>query len=161
MQFALTGAGLLAADVLLPVPSSIVGTLLGARLGVAQGFLWTFFGMTVGCAIGYAVGRVSLGRLQAHLPATPTLIAVFLSRPVPIVAEAVAIAAGASGAPFWRYALAAAAGNAVYALVLAANGAALLPDRLLGPGLIVPMLAPVAAWLLWQKRERRADSDHS
>ena len=35
--FALAGAGLLAIDVLLPVPSSIVGTMLGARLGFLPG----------------------------------------------------------------------------------------------------------------------------
>ena len=40
MRFALAGAGLLAADVLLPVPSSIVGTMLGARLGFGAGVSW-------------------------------------------------------------------------------------------------------------------------
>jgi poly(3-hydroxybutyrate) depolymerase len=40
--FALVGAGLLIIDIFLPVPSSIVGTMLGARLGFVAGFLATF-----------------------------------------------------------------------------------------------------------------------
>ena len=38
---------------------------------------------------------------------------------------------------------------------LAGNGAALLPDALAGPGLILPMALPVAAWLLWRWLARR------
>jgi hypothetical protein len=46
---------------------------------------------------------------------------------------------------------ASAAGNAVYALALAGNGATLLPQALAGPGLILPMALPVVAWLLWRR----------
>ena len=35
LRFALAGGGLLALDILLPVPSSIVATLLAARLGLS------------------------------------------------------------------------------------------------------------------------------
>jgi len=43
----------------------------------------------------------------------------------------------------------------VYALVLAGNGAALLPGSLLGPGLIIPMLLPAGAWLIWRRLEQQ------
>jgi uncharacterized membrane protein YdjX (TVP38/TMEM64 family) len=73
LQFALTGAGLLAADALLPVPSSILGTLLGARLGFLAGALSAWLGMLAGNLLAYAGGRLLLGRLRTPLPETPTL----------------------------------------------------------------------------------------
>lgn len=151
LLFGLTGAALLAGDVLLPVPSSILGTLLGARLGFAAGFLWSWLGLMVGNLVGYLAGRLLLGRLGERLPRAPTLVALFLSRPVPVFAEAVTFTAGAERMPLRSFLAVAAAGNLVYAAALAGNGAALLPEALAGPGLLLPMLLPVAAWLLWRR----------
>lgn len=153
--FGLAGGGLLAGDILLPLPSSIIGTLLGARLGLAPGFLVALAGLTAGHAAGYLVGRFALRRIGADLPEVPTLLIVFLSRPVPVLAEAMAIAAGASRMPFAHFLGVTIAGNLVYAGVLAANGAMLLPDALLGPGLFIPMLLPVIAWAIWRWSSRR------
>ena len=49
--FALAGAGLLASDILLPIPSSIVGTMLGAPLGFVAGFIATFPGLCIVAAV--------------------------------------------------------------------------------------------------------------
>ncbi len=154
VAFALTGAGLLAADALLPVPSSIVGTMLGARLGFGPGALAAFAGMMAGQVLAYAVSRWLLRRRTGALPAAPTLAVVFLSRPVPVLAEAVAIAAGAARVSWPQFLLACGAGNLVYAAALALNGAELLAGSLLGPGLVLPMLLPVAGWLLWRAMHR-------
>ncbi len=163
VRFALTGIALLASDVLLPVPSSIVGTLLGARLGFVPGFIATWLGLTTGNVAGYLVGRVTLSRLGTGLPTLPTLVALFVSRPVPVLAEALCLTAGAGHMPVRLFLVTCAAGNAIYALALAGNGAALLPASLLGPGLIFPMLLPVAAWLAWRwltgRRSAAADTD--
>jgi uncharacterized membrane protein YdjX (TVP38/TMEM64 family) len=156
LQFGIAGAFLLAVDVVLPVPSSVLGTLLGARLGLVQGFVWTFAGLTLGHTIGYGVGRLALRRLDASLPKAPTLAAVFLSRPVPVLAEAMTMTAGATRTPFAQFLLFAAAGNAPYAAALSANGAALLPKALLGPGLVLPMALPALGWLAWRWQARRA-----
>ncbi len=156
--FGLTGAILLTSDILLPLPSSILGTMLGARLGLIPGFLATFAGLTVGHSLGYLLGRLTLKRIHAELPETPTLFAVFMSRPVPILAEAMSFAAGASAMPFLHFLAVCAAGNVVYAGVLASNGAALLPGNLLGPGLVIPFLLPVAAWAIWRWTVRRQAS---
>jgi hypothetical protein len=73
-----------------------------------------------------------------------------LSRPVPVLAEAMAIAAGATRTPVMHMLAACAAGNAVYAGILAADGAALLAADWTGPGIILPLLLPVAGWGLWR-----------
>lgn len=153
--FGLTGTGLLAADVLLPIPSSIVGTLLGARLGLVPGLLAAWLGMMIGNLVGYGIGRLLLARLGERLPAASTALALFLSRPVPVFAEAVCFTAGAERMPLARFLPICAAGNLIYAGALAANGAALLPASLTGPGLILPMLLPVAAWLIWRRLRTR------
>jgi len=155
LLFGLTGSGLLVLDIALPVPSSIVGSLLGARLGFWAGFAATWTGLTAGHLLGYGVARLALTRWRPDLPESPAMVIVFLSRPVPILAEAAALTAGANCMPVGRFVLACASGNAVYAGALAANGAALLPDALTGgPGLLLPMLLPVAAWGLWRWLER-------
>jgi len=155
LLFGLSGGGLLAADVLLPIPSSIVGTLLGARLGFVVGGLWAWSGLLLGNLIGFFLGRLLLSRYVGDLPTTPTLLILFASRPVPVLAEAVTFAAGAGKMPLLPFLGVSALGNGLYALALAGNGAALLPDALLGPGLVVPMLLPVVAWSLWRWLARR------
>ncbi len=160
--FAVSGTGILLLDIVLPLPSSIIGTLLGARLGFWIGFAATWLGLTAGQCLGYLLARLALKRIDASFSETPTLLLVFLSRPVPILAEAVALTSGAGAVPFVHFFIACAAGNIVYAAVLAGNGAALLPDALLGPGLVIPMALPVIAWLIWQWSVRRkAISDTS
>ena len=39
----------------------------------------------------------------------------------------------------------------IYAGALALNGAQLVPDAPIGPGLLLPMLLPAAAWLIWRR----------
>lgn len=151
LHFGLTGAALLSLDVLLPIPSSIVGALLGGKLGFVQGFVWAWSGLTAGNLIGYALGRLVPARWASPMPAAPTMAAVFLSRPVPVFAEALALTAGAERMAWLPFIASAAAGNLVYAAAMAADGAALLPDGLAGPGLIAPMLLPVIGYLAWRK----------
>lgn len=154
-RFGLTGMALLLLDILLPLPSSIIGTFLGARLGLVPGFIATWLGLTAGHSIGYLLGRLALRRIGADLPQVPTLLLVFLSRPVPVLAEAMSLAAGASSMPIPKFLLFCGAGNAVYAAVLAANGAALLPTNLIGLGLVIPMLLPVLTWSIWRAMAAR------
>ncbi len=161
LLFGLTGSALLFVDIFLPIPSSIVGTLLGARLGFWPGFLAIWVGLMAGNMLGYSLARFAMSHLQSWLPEFPTrtsLALVFLSRPVPVVAEALALTAGATRMAVVPYLLACAAGNLLYGLVLAANGATFIPDAWVGPGLVVPMLLPVAAWLVWRQLVNRKTS---
>ncbi len=159
LEFALIGSALLAADVLLPIPSSIVGSLLGARLGFWWGFAASFAGLMIGQLGAYVAARYFAARLGLTIATrAPALVAVFLSRPVPVFAEAIVLLAGATRVAAMPFCLACGAGNAIYAAVLAANGAALLPGDWTGPGLVVPMLLPVVAWLLWRRHKRAANN---
>ena len=159
--FALSGCAVLLLDIVLPLPSSIVGTLIAARLGFWAGFATIWVGLTAGHCLGYLLARLALKRINVELSEVPTLLIVFLSRPVPILAEATALTAGAGGIPFFHFFAACTAGNVIYAGVLAANGAALLPDSLFGPGLFIPMLLPVLGWLVWQWASKRRSVSES
>ena len=55
---AVAEVGILAIDILLPVPSSLVATLGGAQLGIVAGTACGWLGMTLGAAAGWGLGRV-------------------------------------------------------------------------------------------------------
>lgn len=155
LLFGITGSALLASDILLPIPSSIVGTMLGGRLGFLPGWAWAWAGLMLGNLLGYSAGRLLPARRGAELPALPSLLVLFISRPVPVLAEAASFTAGAGRMGLSGFLAATLAGNGLYAFALAGNGAALLPGALAGPGLVLPMLLPVVAWLTWRWLARR------
>lgn len=124
--------GLLAADIVLPVPSSLVSTAAGALLGFLPGALVSWLGMTAGSLVGYALGqRASAGRWlpdsdRARLERARTRFGdwiVILFRPVPVLAEASAVFAGVAAMPWSRFLLLAALSNLGISLVYAATGA--------------------------------------
>jgi uncharacterized membrane protein YdjX (TVP38/TMEM64 family) len=108
------GGLLLASDVVLPIPSTIVIAALGALLGVWLGVAVAVAGLTAGCILGYALGRAlghdfalrQLGERDftylADLLDRRGLPILALCRPVPVLAEASVIAAGVVGMPFGR-----------------------------------------------------------
>ncbi len=155
VRFGAAGAAVLAADILVPVPSSLVGTLLGGRLGFVEGFLWAFLGLMLGNFAGYGLGRLVHRRGDKDVPDAPARIAVVLSRPVPVLAEALTFAAGATGMGVISFLGAIGLGNALYAAALAGSGAALLPDGLAGPGLVVPLAIPLVGYGIWKWVTRR------
>jgi len=129
--FGLAGGGLLASDIALPVPSVIVGTLLGARLGFWFGFVCSWIGLVAGNLIGFLLARYATQPIRSRLPSFPkttTQAVVFITRPVPIVAEAMALAAGATKMPLLHFLPIVAVGNAIYAAAMCWYGAAWLPE---------------------------------
>lgn len=155
VQIGSFGALLLAADLLLPIPSSVVGALLGARLGPALGFTFCLAGLICGHSLGYALGRLWPARwAPRHAPRTSPWI-VLLSRPIPVVAEAAALSAGAARMPWQRFFLACITGDALYAFALVASGAHFLPKGAWAPALLAPIGIPVAGTLLWRRFSRR------
>ena len=103
---------LLAGDPFLPTPSSVIATLLAARIGFVGGAMVNAAALSVACILGYALGRVggwAMSRTGRRLPrgfsdwvGRHGLIAVLLCRPVPVLAEASLVIAGAAGHPARR-----------------------------------------------------------
>ena len=100
---------LLAADIILPIPSSVVATASGAFLGIGLGTLVSAAGLTAGVIAGLLIGqryggpacRALVGteeyaRLERYFRSHGVLILV-LMRPVPVLAEASVISAASLG----------------------------------------------------------------
>lgn len=155
---------LLASDVVLPVPSSVVSTAAGALLGVSAGAAATWAGMTLGCLGGYLLGRgaggAAIQKLLGHAEEArmaaaarrhgPWLLAVF--RAVPVLAEASVISCGASRMPLRTFLPIVALSNlgvaAAYGAVgaLAAEAASFLV--VFAASILVPALGLLVARLL-------------
>jgi uncharacterized membrane protein YdjX (TVP38/TMEM64 family) len=128
------GVWLLIADVLLPVPSSLLMTMHGALFGVALGTLLSTVGGVGAALFGFGLGRLGEPALDRLLrPAERARaarmllrwgpLAILLSRPVPLLAEAVAILAGASPLRWHVAAVCALGGTLPAALLYAWIGA--------------------------------------
>jgi len=154
-------AGLLALDVLLPVPSSVVSTALGALLGFWKGAAVCWCGMTAGCLLGYALGSRAARRAARSLVGERELERVsraserfgpwmiLLFRAVPVLAEASVIFAGIAGMAPARFLLVALSSNLGISLAYAGVGAfsARVESFLLAfaGSLLAPLLALILA----------------
>jgi len=128
-------AGFLAFDVVLPVPSSILSTTAGFQLGVVVGAGVTWLGMTLGCGLAYAIGsRVGHGPMErfvgpralahtASVMQTKAIWVLAVFRPVPVLAEASVLLAGATRIPFGTFFRVTALANLGTALAYAWVGA--------------------------------------
>lgn len=130
----LLGVGLLVADVVLPVPSSGVMIVQGAVYGLAVGALLSLIGGTGATVVGFFLGRRSRTALaqwagaEQQQRATALLDrygvwAIIATRPIPMLAETVAIMAGTGRLRWWQAAWAGAVGNVIPAIGYAAVGA--------------------------------------
>jgi membrane protein DedA with SNARE-associated domain len=95
--------GLLAADVVLPVPSSAVLVAAGAALGPITGAIAGIIGVVAGATVGYALGArfgpqpggpdAERARLLFERWGPAALV---ITRPVPLLAESTAVVAGST-----------------------------------------------------------------
>jgi uncharacterized membrane protein YdjX (TVP38/TMEM64 family) len=128
--------GLLAADVALPVPSSVVAVTAGWRLGLISGAFVVWAGLQTGCLAAWLVGRfvgdplldrwvgpAEQRRARAWLGRRGGLLFLAASRPVPVMAEASVLLAGSVRMPLPAYLAATALANAGLAAWYAAAGA--------------------------------------
>jgi uncharacterized membrane protein YdjX (TVP38/TMEM64 family) len=131
---AAAGVSLLIADVFLPVPSSLVMLLFGRLFGVVLGAALSLIGGVGATALGMLVGRFGrrgFRRLVGdaeYARASQLLdrygaLAVLATRPVPILAETMALVAGATAMPFGRGLWAATLGSLPGAFLYAWAGA--------------------------------------
>jgi 3-dehydroquinate synthase len=150
--------GLLVADVFLPVPSSVLMIANGALFGVARGTALSLAGSLGAALLGFLVGRRG-GRLIERLVgpgekaradallARWGALAVLITRPIPLLAETVAVLAGASPLGWGRLTAATLAGALPSCLLYALTGAT---SRNVGSGVLMfALVMGVAGALYW------------
>jgi uncharacterized membrane protein YdjX (TVP38/TMEM64 family) len=128
------GAGLLVADVVLPVPSSAIMIGHGALFGIWTGAVVSLIG-SVGCSLaGFAMGRAGRDKVRkvvseaeyaraSRLLARWGMVAVVATRPVPVLAEVVSIMAGTTRKmSWWQIAVSSLAGSLPPAIAYAVAG---------------------------------------
>ena len=115
--------GLLASDILLPIPSSFVATASGYLLGLWWGTLATWVGLMAGTMVGYALG-LRYGRAVAlRCVGEDELQRVAAAHKRFGDATIVALRAGLSAMPLTRFVLLTALANLGIAVTYAAVGA--------------------------------------
>jgi uncharacterized membrane protein YdjX (TVP38/TMEM64 family) len=153
------GVCLLVADVALPVPSSMVMVAHGARFGVEVGTFLSLVGSTGATLAGFAIGRGSeplitrFTKPQERAWANRVLarwgaLAIVVTRPIPILAETVAILAGASPLGWVRTTLAGLAGALPAALLYALAGAVTARFQNWALFLLVLLISVGSFWLV-------------
>ena len=127
-------AVLLALDVFLPVPSSIVSTGAGVLLGFWRGTAVIWLGMVLGCAIGYAFGARAAGAARKLVGADGLIRAgkvmerhgswaLVICRPIPVLAESSIVFAGLVRSPLAPFIWLTTLSNLGIAIAYAAVGA--------------------------------------
>lgn len=153
---------LLAGDCVLPVPSSLVSVFAGAAFGWVVGAVVIWLGMCCGCLIAYLMGA-SGGRFfalqllgETELARARRLFtevgpaALAVTRAVPVLAEAGALAAGMVRMPLWPFITATTIANALVAVAFAITGmAAVSGDSFLLVFFGVAVL-PAIGWVMWR-----------
>ena len=165
-------AGVMASDVVLPVPSSLVSTLAGAQLGIVGGPSASWVGMTAGAMLAFGLARRFGRPLALRLVAAEDLDRldrlamrlgpglVVVTRAVPVLAEASVLLLGINQLEWRRFLPALFASNLGIALAYSAFGElagehAWLPLAL-GISLAAPLaLLAIARW--WLARMATAD----
>lgn len=132
---AVIGGGLLLLDVFIPIPSSVIMIAHGAIFGILGGFVLSFVASVGGAMIGWWVGHrgsVWMDRIvspQERAQANAFierygLLAIIISRLIPIVAETVAIMSGTTQMGWRKVLIATSIGAAPPALIYAIAGEA-------------------------------------
>ena len=157
------GVGLLTADAVLPVPSSIVMVAHGALFGALAGAVLSLLGRMGFCIVGFGAGRRGGPLIERLVGADERKradrmlerwgpVAIVLSRPVPLVSETVIVLAGASGMS-WGIAMAMATVGSLPEVALYAAVGAWLPRFDVTSLVFLAVLALAAtAWIVLSRR---------
>ena len=153
LNLALLLVALLALDVVLPVPSSVVALLAVALFGSLGGYLVIFIGLCLGAGLGYALGagyfRLLSGRLGLHQRQPGQLgyrlgtLSLICLRGVPVLAETSVVAAGMQRYPLRAFLLITTLANAGLALAYTAIGTFLIEQNALLVTVLASMVLPL------------------
>jgi uncharacterized membrane protein YdjX (TVP38/TMEM64 family) len=163
---------LLVADVVLPVPGTVVmsaaGWVYGAMIGGTVAATGTFLAGLAGYGLGrlfgergarLLLGEKDLARARSWFSRSGGWV-VCLSRALPLLPEAVACTAGLVRMPFRRFCAALACGSVPMGFVFAAIGASGhdCPGLAIGLSLLLPVALWGGARLLSRRFERREEN---
>ena len=165
---AVTVVGLLAADVFLPVPSSLIMILSGAAFGVWWGSLFAFAGSIGGEWLGFEIARrygtswssrfigdeAEVRRLNRVL-ITHGAAAVAVTRALPVVMETMSVVAGLSAMSRRTFLLASALGTAPIVVVYAYAGAMSRETGSLVPAIVILIAVAAAGWVWYRAHGTR------
>jgi len=128
------GAGLLLADIVIPVPSSVVMIAHGAAFGILWGSLLSLTAWTAGSMIGWWIGKKGGKWMDRSVSPKERekarvfiekygLVALVLSRMLPVLAETIVIMSGAMGMSGRKVFVACLLGSIPPAIIYAVAGA--------------------------------------
>lgn len=159
------GVSLLIADVVLPVPSSLVMVAHGALFGAVVGTFLSLLGSVGAAVFGFAIGR--RGGKLLHRVVTPAeqaranqllarwgALAIIVTRPIPVLAETVAIMSGSSSMGWGTVILASLVGSVPPALLYALTGAVAASFQNTSLMFGVVLLVAALFWLVGRLLER-------
>lgn len=158
---------LLAVDLFLPVPSSLVMVLSGAAFGVLWGSVLSLVGSIGGEWLGFElvrkygkrasrriVGDEEIARLE-HFFARHGAAAVVVSRALPVLMETMSVVAGLSTMRRSTFLWTSLVGTAPIVVIYAYAGAVSREAGSIVPGVVILVAMTAGAWIWY--RARRAD----
>ena len=151
---------LLAADIVLPVPSSVVATASGALLGPWLGTAASAAGLTAGSVGAFLIVSLAGGPRartagEARLARRIGPGALIVLRPVPVLAEASVFLAAAGGAARWPSAACLTGANIAIAAAYAGIGAWAGREGSLAIALLAVCAPAGLGWIGWRLLARR------
>lgn len=160
------GMVLLAVDVLLPVPSSLIMITNGALFGVLLGALLSLLGSTLSILLGWFLGKSGKGFVEkflgedGHQEGKDFLerwgdLAILVSRPIPVLAETVSILCGSLSYPLGKTLFYGFLGLLPTCLLYAYTGHLALTMDSAWQSFALVMLVAGAVWLIGTQVKKR------
>lgn len=156
--------GLLAADILLPVPSSLIMVLSGAAFGVVWGSVFSLIGSIGGEWLGFElvrrygvaasrriVGDEDLEQMRVIM-ARHGAAAVLVTRALPVVMETMSVVAGLSTMSRGAFLMSSLLGTLPVAVVYAYAGAISRDVSSLVPAVVMVLAVAGAAWVWYRAK---------
>lgn len=162
---------LLAIDIFLPVPSSLVMVLSGAVFGPFWGSVLSLIGSIAGEWLGFELARRYGRRFSARvvgdqevdtlsrLFARHGAAAVVVTRALPIAMETMSVVAGLSGMGRIPFLVASVVGTAPVVVAYAYAGAMSRETGSLVPAIVMLIAVAGAAWVWYRARISRTDAE--
>ena len=157
--------GLLAVDIFIPVPSSIIMVLSGAAFGVWWGALLAFVGSIAGEWLGFElarrygtalssrfIGDEAERRRMNQMLVTHGAAAIAATRALPVVMETMSIVAGLSPMKRSTFLIASAIGTAPIVVVYAYAGAMSRETGSLVPAIIILLAVAAVGWISYRAK---------